>query len=234
LLWSFPSGSVVARPIEGPRRGGQSTPMNIVRDESPESLDAAAAVIRRGGVVIVPTETFYGLAADPFRDDSVSRIFTIKSRSERKPLPLIAESIDFVRAMTSELPRTARMLMERFWPGSVTMLLRPARPLAALLTGREGKIGVRVPPSCPARNLAAQAGGLITSTSANLSGDADPDLVDLIALEVRHSVDLIMDLGPTSGGKPSTVIEPLDDRVRIVRDGAVPAAAIRDYLSSAL
>lgn len=208
--------------------------MNVVHDESSKSLDAAASVIRSGGVVIVPTETFYGLAADPLSNVAVRRIFTIKSRSDRKPLPLIAESVDFVKTMMTDLPCTASVLMERFWPGSVTMLLRPAKSLPALVTGPEGKIGVRVPPQCPARSLAARVGGLITSTSANLSGDADPDMVDLIALEVRHSVDLIMDLGPTPGGKPSTVVEPLEDSARIVREGAVPAAIIRDYLSSAL
>ena len=208
--------------------------MNIVRDENAESLDAAASVIRSGGVVIVPTETFYGLAADPFSNVAIRRIFEIKSRSGQKPLPLIADSVEFVKTIITDLPRTGHILMDRFWPGSLTMLLRPARPFPALVTGPEGKIGLRVPPPCPARSLAALVGQLITATSANLSGDADPDTVDLIALPVRQSVDLIMDLGSTPGGKPSTVVEPLEDSARIVREGAVPAAIIRDYLRSAL
>jgi len=208
--------------------------MNVVHDEGAVSLDVAATIIRSGGVVIVPTETFYGLAADPFNNVAVRRIFTIKSRTVDKPLPLIAQSVEFVKIITTDQPRTANVLMKRFWPGSVTMLLRPARPFPALVTGPGGKIAVRVPPPCPARSLAALVGGLVTSTSANLSGDADPDMVDLIALGVRHSVDLIMDLGPTPGGKPSTVVEPLEDNVRIVREGAVPAVIIREYLSSAL
>lgn len=207
--------------------------MKVVHEETIQSLNAAASIVRQGGVVIVPTETFYALAADPFQNDAVRRIFTSKSRSPTKPLPLIAASVDDVKGMVAPLQRTAYILMDRFWPGSVTILFRPARPLAELVTGPDGKIGVRVPTPCPALRLAQRVGGFITATSANVSGDPDPDMVERIAPEVRNAVDLIMDLGPAPGGKPSTVIEPLDSgEVRILREGAVPGVDIRQFLAS--
>ena len=121
--------------------------------------------------------------------------------------------------------------MDRFWPGSLTILVAAAVPLPRFLTGPGGKIGVRVPPPCPARTLADLAGGWITATSANLSGDPNPREISDIAKEILDSVDLVLDLGPAPGGEPSTVVEPLEAGVRIVRHGAVPASALRDLLT---
>jgi L-threonylcarbamoyladenylate synthase len=189
----------------------------------------AAEIIRSGGLVILPTETFYALAASPFLEDVVRRVFAIKRRDERKPLPLIASDSAALQALVHSVPPLARKLADRFWPGSLTILLTPSRPVSPLLVGPEGKIGVRIPPECPARIVAAQAGGWLTATSANLSGDPNPDDVPKIAKEVLQAVDLVVDLGPTQGGKPSTIVEPLDSDFRVLREGAVPESVIRDY-----
>ncbi len=122
-----------------------------------------------------------------------------------------------------------RKLTDGFWPGSLTILLVPSKQVSTLLMGPEGKIGVRIPPECPASIVAARVGGWLTATSANLSGDPSPDDVSNIAGEVLDAVDMVMDLGPTPGGKPSTVVEPLDGDCRVLREGAVPESAIRDY-----
>ncbi len=178
----------------------------------------------------MPTETFYALAADPFREESVRRIFRIKSRLEDKPLPLIAADRAAVDKVASRIPESAQRLMDRFWPGSLTILLEPAVSMSSLLTGRGGRIGIRVPPPCPARTLAELAGGWITATSANLSGDPNPQEISDVVKEVLDSVDLVLNLGPAPGGEPSTVVEPLNDGVRIVRHGAVSASALGEFL----
>lgn len=203
-----------------------------MRERAAEIL-RGADLVRSGGVVLVPTETFYALAADPFQEEAVRRIFTIKRRAEDKPIPLIAADRATVDALAPDAPPVARMLMDRFWPGSLTILLRPARPLSRLITGQSGLIGVRVPPPCPARSLAACVGGWITATSANLSGEQDPDRVAQVVQEIRRGVDFILDLGPSPGAKPSTVIEPLEVGARIIREGAISAAQIVDFLSGA-
>jgi L-threonylcarbamoyladenylate synthase len=193
----------------------------------PHIFDRAETVIAAGGLVIVPTETFYALAADPFQEHAVRRIFHAKGRPASKPLPLIAADRGVVERLIAEDDRQIRALMERFWPGSLTILVR-AHGFCDLLAGPDGKIGVRVPPWCAARILAARAGGWITATSANLSGDPEADDVSKIDRSVIQAADLVMNLGPTPGGKPSTVVEPLDHGFRIVREGAIPESSIRE------
>jgi L-threonylcarbamoyladenylate synthase len=205
----------------------------VTQDVEP-ILDQAAEIIRSGGVVIVPTETFYGLAADPFQEEAVRRVFQIKKRDESKPLPLIASDRSVVEDLIELPDARVQELMARFWPGSLTILLRPIRPLSALLTNQNGKIGVRLPPTCPARALAAGVGGFITATSANLTGDPDPSDVSMISPRVLEAVDLVVDLGPTPGGKPSTVVEPADAELRIIRDGAIPGSLLSDFFRSCL
>ncbi|MFH1114347.1 MAG: L-threonylcarbamoyladenylate synthase [Pseudomonadota bacterium] len=195
-----------------------------------ELCDEAAAIVRSGGVVIVLTETFYALAADPFRDDAVARIFSIKDRPRDKPLPLIAASRDLVRQMAPAPGPVAHALMNRFWPGSLTILLRPAGPVSKLLTGPSGKIGVRVPPPCAARSVAELSGGWLTATSANLSGDPNPDTIARIAPLVLRAVDMVMDCGSAPGGNPSTVVEPLDNGIRIIRPGGISLGTLSESI----
>jgi L-threonylcarbamoyladenylate synthase len=189
----------------------------------------AGVIIRSGGLVILPTETFYALAASPFHEETVRRVFRIKRREEGTPLPLIASDIAAVNDLVCRMSPLERKLTDGFWPGSLTILLVPSKQVSTLLMGPEGKIGIRIPPECPARIVAARVGGWLTATSANLSGDPSPDDVSKIAKDVLDAVDMVMDLGPTPGGKPSTVVELLDGDCRVLREGAVPESALRDY-----
>lgn len=193
-------------------------------------LTKATKIVRSGGVVILPTETFYALAADPWNEAAVERIFRIKGRPHDKPLPLIAADRTSVeRGVVAPDPKVIR-LMDEFWPGSLTILLAPARPVIRLLTDTAGRIGVRIPPDCAAQVVAARAGGWLTATSANRSGEPNADRVAQIAASIREAVDLIVDLGRTPGGSPSTVVEYSDGRLRIVREGAVSAERLRSVI----
>lgn len=190
-------------------------------DNNQSLFEESARVVRSGGIVIVPTETFYALAADPFQEGAVRRIFALKGRPFVKPLPLIAAARETVRQVVTEASPLAEALMDRFWPGSLTILLSPSVRVPKMLAGPDGKIGVRVPPRCPARDLAELCGGWLTATSANLSDEPNASVIDQIAPALRDAVDLVMDLGPSPGGEPSTVVEPLADGVRIIREGAI-------------
>ncbi len=193
-------------------------------------FDKAERVLRSGGIVIAPTETFYAIVADPLQEPAVRQIFSIKSRDESKPLPLIAADIARVRDLIRSDERFLNRVIDRFWPGSLTILFEPSRPFSPLLTGPGGKIGVRVPPWCPARILATRTGGFVTATSANLSGGPDPIDIDTISPIVRGSVDLVMDLGAAAGDRPSTVVELVDRTVKVVREGAIPESAIQEFM----
>lgn len=193
-------------------------------------VSRAGEILKSGGVVIVPTETYYALAVDPFQEEAILKVFRIKSRDQRKPLPLIASDRSVVNRLVRDPGRVAVELMDRFWPGSLTILLNPALDVPKWLQGPGGKIGVRIPPDCAARALAAAAGGWITATSANVSGGPEPQEISFIAREVLEAVDLVIDLGPTPGGKPSTVVEPLNSGIRIIRHGAVDDSLLRDAI----
>jgi L-threonylcarbamoyladenylate synthase len=189
-------------------------------------IHKAADVIQSGGVVILPTETFYALSAHAGNQHAIERIFRIKRRDQANPLPLIASDTATVLKYVNHPDEGAEALMRAFWPGSLTILLTPSRQFSSLLSGPRGKIAVRVPPKCAAGLVAGLVGDFITATSANISGDAAPDSLASIDSRVINEADMVLDFGRTPGGKPSTLVEIEGGKVRIVRDGAIPASDI--------
>ncbi len=190
----------------------------------PEELEArvaaAAAVLRRGGLVVYPTETFYGLGALAREGAALERLARAKLRPEGKPLPLLAADLAQV-AEVARLEGRAARIAARFWPGPLTLVL-PARPgLPAEITAGTGTVGIRVPGSPLARALARAAGGALVSTSANPSGGPPPAQVADLEPRLRGAVDHVLDGGPTPGGRPSTVVAVEGESVRLVRAGAV-------------
>lgn len=197
-------------------------------------IEEAAEHIRAGGVVVVPTETFYGLAADPLNDYAVSRLFEIKGRPTNKPVPLIAADRITVSRTARTVDLRTRELMTRFWPGSLTILMWPNITFPKMIANEEGKIGLRIPPACPARDLAALIGGLVTATSANLSGEPAPTSVGEISRAILDSVEMVIDKGATAGNKPSTVVNPVGGDLEIVREGVIPGNLLQEFFSKCL
>lgn len=207
----------------------------FVDPESPQrdAIQEAATWILNGGVVAVPTDTLYGLAADPFSTAAVARVFAVKGRAAERALPLIAADAAQVAAHLGGLTAVGRRLAERFWPGPLTLLLPAAPALAADVTGGTGTVGVRVPADAVARAICAEAGQPITATSANVSGEpatADPDRVEQT---LGDRIDLLIDTGATRGGAPSTIIDVTGAEPRLVRAGAISWDDIQSWLHSA-
>ena len=187
---------------------------------------SAAAILRAGGVVAYPTETFYGLGALASREDALRRLAAAKLRPEGKPLPLLAADVAQVELVASLDDPLARQFAERFWPGPLTLVV-PARPaLSALVTGGDATVAIRVPGNEVARALARESGGPIVSTSANLSGEPPPTRVEDLSPELVTRLDGVVDGGSTPGGHPSTMVLVADGRLRLVRPGAVPWAEV--------
>ena len=185
------------------------------------ALEAAAAVLRDGGVVAMPTETAYGLAADPADRDAVAEVFRIKGRPAGKPLPLIAASLADVKKKFVLAGRAAS-LAARHWPGPLTLVLSYKR--GAMLPASRGKTAaVRVPRSAWARALAAAAGGLITSTSANVSGEANVyDARKVVSsFRGRAAPGLVLDAGKLPVRRPSTIAVVKRGKIEVLRQGAV-------------
>jgi len=198
-----------------------------------DAIQEAAKWIVNGGVVALPTDTLYGLAADPFSAAAVARVFAVKGRAAERALPLIAADAGQVTLHLGRLPPIAQLLADRFWPGPLTLLLPAAAALAADVTGGTGKVGVRVPADAVARAICAEAGQPITATSANVSGEpatADPDAVER---NLGDRLDLLVDTGSTRGGAPSTIIDATGAELVLVRAGAISWDEIQTWLHSA-
>ena len=186
-----------------------------------DAIQEAAKWILNGGVVAVPTDTLYGLAADPFSPAAVARVFMAKGRDAERALPLIAADAGQVVEHLGPLSAMAVRLAERYWPGPLTLLVAAPRSLAREVTGGTGRVGVRVPADEVARAICRAAGRPLTATSANVSGEpatADPDLVERT---LGDRIDLLIDSGPTRGGAASTIVDATGPDPVLVRAGAI-------------
>lgn len=187
---------------------------------SEAAVARVADALRRGALAVIPTDTLYGLAVNPFDAASVGRLFAAKGRQADQAVPIIASSREQVEQVFGELAGVAARLADAFWPGPLTLLLRAPDALAAVAAGT-GRVGVRVPALEVARALCAAAGMPVTATSANLSGQAPTDNADVAADEWQATADILLDAGKTRGGRPSTVVDVTGREPVLVRPGAI-------------
>ena len=197
------------------------------REEHAEEFwDEARKVLKGNGIIAVPTDTFYALAANPFQEAALSRLFALKQRAPEKPVLLLVDGPAMLKQLVREVPNPARRLMEKFWPGPLTIIF-PGQPhLPQLLTAGTGTIGIRQPRHALTCRLITALGYPITGTSANRSGRPPLTRADEVIRELGDQVDLILDAGACPGGLPSTIIDVSSSPPRLVRAGAVPPAAV--------
>ncbi len=178
--------------------------------------------------MIYPTETFYGLGAALSHPDAIRRLAELKGREGAKPMPVIAGSVEDALALWSKVPEIAKVMMHRFWPGPLTIVL-PARHGLPFEVAQSGEIGIRVSSHPVARELARRAGPLV-ATSANLAGGGEKARVAELAPALLEAVDAVVDAGATPGGRPSTVLRLTDGHPVILREGAIQRALIEACL----
>jgi L-threonylcarbamoyladenylate synthase len=194
-------------------------------------LGEAVRAIHGGGVVAVPTDTLYGLAVDPFRAESVERVFAVKGRVAGRALPLMASDTDQVIDRFGGLPALGRQLASRFWPGPLTLLIAAPLSLAAGVVGGTGKVGVRIPAHAVARALCRACGVPLTATSANISGAEPSGDPDEVGRWFGDRIDVLVDSGKTPGGLPSTIVDVTGTAPLLVREGAIPWDEIQAWLT---
>lgn len=186
------------------------------------NLERAVGVLKNGGVVAIPTDTLYGLAADVFNPAAVDRIFAIKGRPEGLALPVLMNGWEQVQRVAENLPSQAKDLADRFWPGALTLVVPKAPGLPDRLTAGGPTVAVRMPDHPAPIELIDGLGGPITGTSANISGSADRlNLAELTA-ELEGRVDYIVTEGPEPKGTASTVIDITSGQPKLLREGAIP------------
>ena len=211
-------------------------PAEIVRINSehpePRLIAYTAEQIRGGAVVGMPTDTFYGLAADPLNLRAVEQIYFLKTRSKHKPLSLMVESVDQAEELARPQSAAFYALARKYWPGPLTMIVRASSRLPLKVTANTGNVALRVPACTIALEVVRTAGLPITATSANVSGAAESTTVEGVREQLGFQLPLIVDGGPTPRAVPTTIIDlsNSDGRWRLVREGAIPRKDIAEYL----
>jgi L-threonylcarbamoyladenylate synthase len=196
----------------------------------PEHILPVCDVLRRDGVILYPTETFYGLGANVYSARAIKKIYGLKSRGFNKPLSVVICDIPMLKKVAAEIPPVLNDLAESFWPGPLTLILAAAPDIPFQLLAGFDTIAVRIPGHAWLRCLIREAGFPLTSTSANLSGDSEHTDPYQAAASLQGKVDLIVDGGITQGESASTIVDLTSDPPRIVRQGAVPRIRLKRYL----
>lgn len=192
----------------------------IVPAADPQSIARAVGVLERGGVIAIPTDTVYGVAAHGLLNEAVEKIYGIKGRPVEKAIPLLLAAADEVESVARDVPPIARTLMQKFWPGALTLVLKKQPHLPEAVSSTD-TVAVRVPDHPVAHELIRALGAPLAATSANKSGQ--PELLDVqsIADVLGEQLDLILDGGRCTGGVPSTVVDVTVEPMRVLRVGAI-------------
>lgn len=210
-----------------------------INSSAPECslITYVAEQIRNGHVLGMPTDTFYGLAADPYNLRAVDRVYEIKSRSHHKPLSLLIGSIDQAEELAKPLPQEFYLLAQRFWPGPLTIIVQASPRLPLKVTANTGNIAIRVPAAEIPLAVVRKAGTPITATSANLSGATECTTAQAVRDQLAERINIIVDGGPSPRTVASTIVDLTVDEIgqpcwRIQREGAIPSQEIAETLGS--
>jgi len=187
----------------------------------------AASFIERGRVIAVPTDTFYGLCADPFNLYAVERVFQLKARPETRALPILVNSIEQALMLARDVPDIFLTLAHRFWPGALTLVVEATHRLPLKVTGNTGRVALRWADSRIVTALIDAVGGPVTGTSANLSGRPSCTNVEQLVEQLGDRLPLILDAGDTGGTLGSTIVRIEGDSWSIARQGALPDSEIQ-------
>lgn len=177
-------------------------------------------------MIAVPTDTFYGLCADPFNLYAVERVFQLKARPETRALPILVNSVEQALMLARDVPDAFLMLANKFWPGALTLVVEATHRLPLKVTGNTGRVALRWADSRIVSGLIEALGGPVTGTSANLSGRPSCTNVEQLVEQLGERLPLILDAGDTGGTLGSTIVRIDGDTWSIARQGALPDAEI--------
>lgn len=197
-----------------------------IRNITEESIAAAGKILSEGGLVAFPTDTVYGLGALCTDEAAIEKLFAAKGRNEGKPISILVSDIAQVEAAAEEVPEKARRLMEQYWPGALTIVLKKNPNLSDRLSAGTGTIGIRMPDSETARALIKAAKSPLAAPSANRSGKRSAVTAEDVREDLEGRIDLILDGGPCPVGLASTVVDLTGKAPKILREGIITKTMI--------
>lgn len=191
------------------------------------SISQSVQILRDGGVIALPTDTLYGISANALDPDAAAKVFGVKDRGERSPLPIFVSDPGDLYKYGREIPAAAVRLAEVFWPGKLTIVVRKSDLIPDVVSGGLDTVGLRIPDHPAPREIVAQLGAPITATSANVSGKPALTAAEDVVAELGSRLDLVLDGGVLAPSAPSTVIDATADPPRILREGALSPSDIQ-------
>lgn len=194
-----------------------------------DGLSAAVTAVRRGQLVVLPTDTVYGLGVDAFDPDGVQRLLDAKGRGRDMPPPVLISTATTLDALATDVPGWARGLMAHYWPGPLTLVCRQQSSLRWDLGETRGTVAVRMPDDRGALDLLGRTGPLAVS-SANLSGQPAATTADEAEAMLGEAVEVVLDGGPSRGSLASTIVDCTGTVPRVLREGAIPVAELDEVL----
>lgn len=197
--------------------------------KSDTRVNNAVNTLKSGGIIAIPTDTVYGIGADPFNPVAVQKLYTIKGRPEDKPIPLVLGSVEDVHQVTQKLPDFFFHLTKKYWPGGLTIIVQ-AKNLLPQLTAEGTTVGLRIPNQPILLKILQKFGGPIAITSANLSGKPASTSPQEFGVELTTKIDYIVDDGQTSGPIPSTVYDISVSPPQVRREGVISTETLHKEL----
>jgi tRNA threonylcarbamoyl adenosine modification protein (Sua5/YciO/YrdC/YwlC family) len=195
-------------------------------NEKADGIDEAVSAVLRGELIVLPTDTVYGVAADAFSASAVDALLAAKGRDRTMPVPVLVGSEPMLEALIDDLPEVARALTEKFWPGALTLVARHTAHLAWDLGETRGTVAVRMPDHEIALDVISRAGPLATS-SANRSGHTPPATMLEARLQLGAAVSVYLDGGPSGSSVASSIVDVTGESPRLLRAGAIDIERLR-------
>lgn len=193
-------------------------------------LHGIVRVLQEDGVIVYPTDTFYGIGGNCYSKEALRKIFKLKKRPSSRGLPVLVSGLEMAKGMAAEIPPVFFALAARFWPGPLTLVLKAAPHLPRELIGPKKMIGIRLPDVPWLQALIRETGVPLIATSANISGEGEIASPEEVSHLFQEKVDLIVDGGQTPGGKPSTVIDLTGEKPVLVREGRIDNKELRKFV----
>ena len=186
-----------------------------------KSLDKIAKIIKNGGITIIPTDTVYGIATNAQNEEAVKKIYDLKKREPQKPMSILVSSIEMIEKVANEITEKEKKIMECFFPGAITIILKKNKSVPSIVTAGLDTIGVRMPDNKIVLELIEKIKVPIIATSCNLAGEKAATDIDQISYEIKNGVDYVLDDGKSKIAIPSTIVKVEKEQIKILREGSI-------------
>lgn len=197
-----------------------------------KDIQKIATVVSKGGVIVYPTDTIYGLGCDAFNEKAVEKVYRVKRRPERKPMLVLVYSVEMATTLSENISPSVMQLMHQCWPGPLTIIVKEKKEMYPWLSAGTGKIGIRYPRHNFCQDLVKELGRPLLSTSANISGEEYTNDIHRLRESFSNEIDLLVDAGTLPDSMPSTVLDVTGEIPVLIREGAFPRSELQKYIET--